>query len=86
MFTHVVGGACGLMGLKGSTGVGSFLQALRAANSDYLLGRLLRSFLRFGRWINLLWQQLIDNKGIIDRGISNKPLRVLFVTGKRRTK
>jgi hypothetical protein len=28
VFTHVVGGACGLMGLKGSTGVGIFLQAL----------------------------------------------------------
>jgi hypothetical protein len=73
------------MGLKGSTGVGSFLQALRDANSDYLFGRLLQSSLRFGRWINLLWRRLIDNEGIIDRGISSKSLRVLFVTGKRRT-
>jgi hypothetical protein len=73
------------MGLKGNTGVGSFLQALRAANSDYLFGRLLRSFLRFGRWVNLLWRRLIDNEGIIDRGISSKSLRVLFITSKRRT-
>jgi hypothetical protein len=86
MFMHIVGGACGLMGLKGSTGVGSFLQALRAANSDYLLGRLLRSFLRFCCWINILWRWLIDDEGIIDRGSSSKSLRVLLVTDKRRTR
>jgi hypothetical protein len=86
MFTHVVGGACGLMGLKGSTGVGSFLQALRAVNSDYLLGRLLRSFLRFRCWINILWWLFINDEGIVDRGSSNKSLRVLLVTNKRRTR
>jgi hypothetical protein len=73
------------MGLKGSTGVGSFLQALRAANSDYLLGRLLRSFLRFRCWINILWRRLIDDEGIVNRG-SSKSLRVLLVTDKRRTR
>jgi hypothetical protein len=74
------------MGLKGSTSVGSFLQALRAANSDYLLGRLLRSFLRFRCWINILWRQLIDDEGIVDRGSSSKSLWVLLVTDKRRTR
>jgi hypothetical protein len=86
MFTHVVGGACGLMGLKGSTSVGSFLQALRAVNSDYLLGRLLRSFLRFRYWINILWWLFINDEGIVDRGSSSKSLRVLLVTNKRRTR
>jgi hypothetical protein len=39
VFTHVVGGACGLMGLKGGTDTGSFLQALRAATvTTFLVG------------------------------------------------
>jgi hypothetical protein len=84
MFMHVVGGACGLMGLMGSTGVGSFLQTPRATNSDYLLGRLLRSFLRFSCWINLLWRQLIDDKSISDGGLSSKSLRALLVPEKKR--
>jgi hypothetical protein len=74
------------MGLKGSTGVGSFLQVLRAANSDYLLDRLLRSFLRFRCWINILWRRLINDEGIVDRGSSSKSLRVLLVADKRRTR
>jgi hypothetical protein len=84
MFTHVVEGACGLMGLKGSTAVGRFLQAPRMTNTDYLLGRLLRSFLRFHCWINLLWRRLIDDEGISDRGSSSKSLWVLLITEKRR--
>jgi hypothetical protein len=71
------------MGLKGSTSVGSFLQAPRATNSDYLLGRLLRSFLRFRCWINLLWRRLVDDKSISDGGLSSKSLRVLLVTEKK---
>jgi hypothetical protein len=73
------------MGLKGSTGVGCFLQAPRMTNADYLLGRLLGIFLRFRCWINLSWRWLIDDEGIIDRGSSNKSLWVLLVTDKRRT-
>jgi hypothetical protein len=81
---HVIEGACGLMGLKGSTGVKCFLQAPRMTKTDYLLGRLLRSFLRFGCWINLLWRRLVDDKSVSDRGSSSKSLRVLLVTEKRR--
>jgi hypothetical protein len=83
MFTYIIKGACGLMGLKGSTGVGRFLQVPRMTNADYLLGRLLGSFLRFRYWINLLWWRLIDDEGITFRG-SIKSLRVLLVTEKRR--
>jgi hypothetical protein len=86
MFTHIVGGACGLMGLKGSTGVGRFLQASRTTNSDCLLGRLLRSLLRFHCWINLLGRRLVDDKSISDRGLSSKSLRVLLVTEKKTKK
>jgi hypothetical protein len=71
------------MGLKDSSGVGCFLQAPRMTNTDYLLGRLLRSFLRLGRRINLLWRRLIDDNSVSDRG-SSKSLRVLLVTEKRR--
>jgi hypothetical protein len=74
------------MGLKGSTGIGSFLQAPRMTNADYLLGRLLGSFLKFCCWINLLWRRLIDDEGIIDRGSSSKSLWVLLVTDIRRTR
>jgi hypothetical protein len=74
------------MGLKGSTSVGSFLQAPRATNNDYLLGRLLRSFLRFRCWINLLWRRLVGDKSINDGGLSGKSLWVLLVTDKKRKK
>jgi hypothetical protein len=53
-------------------------------NTDYLLGRLLRSFLRFGHWINLLWRWLVDDNSVSDRGSSSKSLQVLLVTEKRR--
>jgi hypothetical protein len=72
------------MGLKGSSGVRCFLQAPRMTNTDYFLGRILRSFLRFGRRINLLWWWLIDDNSVSDRGSSSKALRVLLVTEKRR--
>jgi hypothetical protein len=72
------------MGLKGSTGVGRFLQVPRMTNADYLLGRLLGSFLRFRCWINLLWRRLIDDEGITDRGSNSKSLWVLLVTDKKR--
>jgi hypothetical protein len=86
MCTHVVERACGLMGLKDSTGVRGFLQAPRMTNTNYLLGRLLQSFLRFGRRINLLWQRLVDDNSVSDRGGSSKSLRVLLITEKRRKK
>jgi hypothetical protein len=72
------------MGLKDSSGVGCFLEAPRMTNTDYLLGRLLRSFLRPGRRINLLWRRLIDDNSVSDRGSNSKSLRVLLVTEKRR--
>jgi hypothetical protein len=72
------------MGLKDSSGVGCFLQAPRMTNTDYLLGRLLRSFLRLGRRINLLWRWLIDDNSASDRGSNNKSLRFLLITEKRR--
>jgi hypothetical protein len=74
------------MGLKDSSSVRSFLQAPRMTNTDYLPGRLLQSFLRFGRQINLLRRRLVDDNSISDRGSSSKPLRVLLVTEKRRKK
>jgi hypothetical protein len=72
------------MDLKDSSGVRSFLQAPRMTNTDYLPGRLLRSFLRFGRQINLLRRRLINDNSISDRGSNSKPLRVLLITEKRR--
>jgi hypothetical protein len=84
MCTHIVKRACGLMSLKDSSGVGCFLQVPRMTNTDYLLGRLLRSFLRLGHRINLLWRRLIDDNSVSDRGGSSKSLRVLLVTEKRR--
>jgi hypothetical protein len=80
---HIIKRACGLMGLKDISGVRCFLQAPRMTNTDYLLGRLLQSFLRFGHRINLLWWRLIDDNSISDRGSSSKSLRVLLVTEKR---
>jgi hypothetical protein len=81
---HVIERACGLMGLKDSSGVRCFLQAPRMTNTDYLPGRLLQRFLRFGRWINLLWWQLINDNSVSDTGSSSKSLRVLLITEKRR--
>jgi hypothetical protein len=86
MCTHIIERAYGLMGLKDSSGVGGFLQAPRLTNTDYLLGRLLRSFLRFGRRINLLWRQLVDDNSVSDRGSSSKSFWVLLITEKRRKK
>jgi hypothetical protein len=70
------------MGLKGSSGVRCFLQASRMTNTDYLLGRLLRSFLRFGHRLNLLWRRLVNDNSVSDRGSGSKSLRVLLVTAK----
>jgi hypothetical protein len=52
--THIAGGARGLMGLKGSTGVCRLLQALRATSSDDLFNRSPWSLWRFHHQINLL--------------------------------
>jgi hypothetical protein len=85
MCTHIVKRACGLMGLKDSSGVGCFLQAPRMTNTDHPLGRLLRSFFRLGRRINLLWRRLIDDNSVSDRG-SSKSFRVLLVTKEKEKK
>jgi hypothetical protein len=75
------------MGLKDSSGVGCFLQAPRMTNTDHPLGKLLRSFFRLGRRINLLWRWLIDDNSVSDRGSSSsKSFRVLLVTKEKEKK
>jgi hypothetical protein len=80
--THIIGGARGPMGLKGSTGVCRLLHALRTSSSDDLLNRSPWSFWRFHYQIDLLRRWLVDSRSISGRGGSSKSLWVFLVTEK----
>jgi hypothetical protein len=81
--THIVGGAHGLMGLKGSTGVCQLIQMLGTTSSDDLLNRSLWSLWRLHHRVNLLQRRFVSSYCLSRRSSGSIPLRVLVVAAKK---
>jgi hypothetical protein len=84
--THIIGGARGLMDLKGSTGVCRLLQTLGTMSSDDLLNRSLWSHWSLWRlhdWLNLLHRRFVGSHSLSRRSSGSIPFRVLVVASKK---